>query len=302
MTDIAVKDIIEKYMNCRVSEVNKIGSGASANIYKIKADKEPFTFAVKFSRYPDLLLKEYETIKFISERVDCKLPKLYKFVKEENFAVLVMEYLNGVSAIGKNLRFKCGKSKLADEIVDNLLKIHSIHNDKFGPVNNAVYDTWFDYYSEFASEIYSFTLECMENKRVPDIVFKAVESSYKNLAKIVVETGEKPTLIHGDYWTPNLLVDTKSMSLAGVVDPFNVMWTEPEYELFTLTAGYGSVLKLYQNYKSKVETSRFCDLKVELYALYNEIYWFKNTGKVSVAYLVYRSRRLLKQMKRNNIL
>lgn len=302
MTDIAVKDIIEKNMHCRVLKSNKIGSGASADIYKINVDKEPFVFAAKLSKYRDLLSGEYETINFISERVDCKLPEIYKFICEADYAVLIMEYINGVSATCKNLRFKRGKAKLADEIVDNLLKIHSVHNDKFGPVNNAVYDTWFDYYSEFASGIYSFTLECRKNKKVPDIVFKAVESSYKSLAKIIEETGAKPTLIHGDYWAPNLLVDIKSMSLAGIVDPFNVMWTEPEYELFTLTAGYGSVLRLYQNYKSKVETSRLCDLKVELYALYNELYWFKNTKKVSGAYLVYRSRRLLKQMKKNNIL
>lgn len=302
MDNNLLKRTLEERLNCKIFDITEIGSGASASIFKVFLDRQPSLLAVKYGKYPDLLLDEYNTVKFISDRVDCKLPKLYDFIKESDFALIVMEYIDGKSATMKNLRFKFGRKKLADEIVDNLLKIHSVHNDKFGPADNAVYDTWFDYYSEFATEIYSFTAEAKKNNKVPDIVFKAVEASYKNLTKLIEETGDKPTLIHGDYWVPNFLVDTKAMELKGIVDPFNVMWTEPEYELFALTVGYGKNLRLYENYKSKVNVSRLCDLKVELYALYNELYWFKKLGKVSTAYLIFRSRRLLKQMKKNKII
>lgn len=84
------------------------------------------------------------------------------------------------------------------------------------------------------------------------------------------------------------------MSLKGVIDPFNVMWTEPEYELFALTVGYGKNLHLYDIYKSKTDTSENCDIKVELYALFNELLWYKTLGKVGFRYLEYRSKRLLK--------
>lgn len=300
--DNFIKEITENRLNCKVLETEKIGKGASAEIYRVKTDKPPFTLAVKYSKFPDLITEEYDALKFISERVECKLPRIYAFIKEDNFGLLIMEYISGKGVVLKNLRFKFGKRKLADEITDNLIKIHNVHNDKFGPVNNAVYATWSDYYSEFAKEIYEFTRKCKEEGKVPSLVFEAVEKSYKNLSSIIEDNGAKPSLIHGDYWVPNLLVDTETMELKGVVDPFNIMWTEPEYELFALTVGYGKNLKLYENYKKKVKTSRLCDLKIELYALYNELFWFTNTGKVSKAYLVYRSRRLLKQMKKNKII
>ena len=43
------------------------------------------------------------------------------------------------------------KSEFPDEIVDNLMKIHSIHND------NAICDSWYDYYSELVKWIVKFT-------------------------------------------------------------------------------------------------------------------------------------------------
>ena len=108
-------------------------------------------------------------------------------------------------------------------------------------------------------------------------------------------------MTHGDYWMPNFIVDIENMSLKGVIDPFNVMWTEPEYELFTLTVGYGKNLHLYDIYKSKVKTSKNCDIKVELYALFNEFLWYMTLGKIGFGYLEYRSRRLLKAIKSNSL-
>ena len=112
-------------------------------------------------------------------------------------------------------------------------------------------------------------------------------------------TGE-PTLIHGDYWMPNFIINPQKGKLVGVVDPFNVMWAEPEYELFGLTVGCGKRLQLYDIYKSKVKTSLYCDAKLELYALFNELYWYKTLGKIDFGYLKYRSRRLLKELAKIN--
>lgn len=80
------------------------------------------------------------------------------------------------------------------------------------------------------------------------------------------------------------------------------MWAEPEYELFALATGSGKRLKLYENYKSKIAPTDFCDLKLEMYALYNEFLWHKKLGTFNNGYLIYRSRRLIKQMKKHGLL
>lgn len=286
--------LVEEKLNCKALDILSIGKGASGSVYKVKLDTAPYYIAVKTSAYPQLMFEEYNRIEFISSKVDCKLPKLY-FVEEiDGKGFLGMELIAGVEASAKALLFKRNKKKLANEIVDNLIKIHTVHNDKYGPIDNAVYNSWYEYYSTFAKEIVDFT----NKSEASDRVKKAVNLAYENLYEIIGDDSGNATLTHGDYWLPNFIIDTKSMSLKGVIDPFNVMWTEPEYELFTLTVSYGTNLHLYDIYKSKVKTSKNCDIKVELYALFNELLWYKTLGKVGFGYLEFRSRRLLKQLRR----
>lgn len=123
----------------------------------------------------------------------------------------------------------------------------------------------------------------------------------KKALKILHNTHGEPTLIHGDYWQPNFIADKNTYELLGVIDPFNIMWAEAEYELFTLTVGGSQELRLYENYKSKVSTGKYCDLKVEMYALYNELLWHKKLGTFNNDYLIYRANRLIKQLKKNNL-
>lgn len=302
MDTTAIMTYIAQNTMFKPTDISVAGKGASACVYKVDIEEIPYSIAVKCSDNAELLRQEYQQIKFINDRVDCKLPRLYHFgMCRDGSAVMIMEHFDGVSA-SKLKKVRKAKENLPNEIVDNLLKIHSVHNEKFGPIDNAVYDTWYDYYSEFADEIYRFVKDSYENGRLRKKVFTAVSLSYEKRKEILRETDGTPTLIHGDYWQPNFIVNPDTYALVGVIDPFNILWAEPEYELFTLTVGGSKKLKLYENYKSKITPSKYCDLKVELYALYNELLWYKKLGSVSMGYLMYRSRRLIKQMKRNGIL
>lgn len=302
MDTTAIMTYIAQNTMFKPTDISLSGKGASACVYKVDVEEIPYGIAVKCSDNAELLKQEYQQIKFINDRVDCKLPRLYHFgMCRDGSAVMIMEHFDGVSA-SKLKKVRKAKESLPNEIVDNLLKIHSVHNEKFGPIDNAVYDTWYDYYSEFADEIYRFVKDSYENGRLRKKVFTAVSLSYEKRKEILRDTDGTPTLIHGDYWQPNFIVNPDTYALVGVIDPFNILWAEPEYELFTLTVGGSKKLKLYENYKSKITPSKYCDLKVELYALYNELLWYKKLGSVSTGYLLYRSRRLITQMKRNGIL
>ncbi|MBS6613502.1 MAG: aminoglycoside phosphotransferase family protein [Anaerotruncus sp.] len=293
-----VISLVEENLKCRILGFEKIGRGASAEVYKVIVDLPQGVIAVKVCKNTKLAFDEYERINFISSRVDCKLPKLYFVAKSGDCGVLAMQFFEGREASAKSLLFmlKPNKEKLANEIIDNLIKIHSVHSDKFGPVENAVYDTWLDYYGKFANKIADFS----QKSDVPNIVKEAVCEGLNSLPKLLGGNTGEPTLIHGDYWMPNFIINPQKGKLVGVVDPFNVMWAEPEYELFGLTVGCGKRLQLYDIYKNKVKTSFYCDAKLELYALFNELYWYKTLGKIDFGYLKYRSRRLLKELAKIN--
>ena len=295
-------EAVRKNLNLTAKNISHIGKVASGSVYCVSTDGEPEKIAVKVSEHSELLHQEFEMLSFLKEKTNSKIPTVYFFGNEKGIGLLAMEFIDGISGTDNSIRFSFRKKHLAESIVNNLLVIQQAHNDKFGPYDNAVYDTWLDYYKEFSDVIYEFSVHMNQKGELEDIVMKAVEASYKNLDKIFSQGTGKPTLIHGDYWLPNFIIDKKSMELLAAVDPFNVMWAEPEYELFAMTVGYGEKLRLYELYKSKVQTSEYCDLKLEMYALYSELLWYKKLGSITHSYLKMRSKRLLKELKKHNMI
>ena len=300
--DSLIKKSVEKHLELSVKSIARVGKGASGSVYRVNCSGNPETIAVKVSEHYELMLQEYEMLSFLKEKTESKIPEVYFFDKIGNTGIIAMEYINGVSGTDKSLKFRLGRKHLAESIVDNLLVIQQVHNDKFGPYDNAIYDTWQEYYKTFADGIYEFSEQMHKQGKLDDIIMKAVELSYNNLDKIFSEKIYPPTLIHGDYWMPNFIIDKSSMELLSAVDPFNVMWADPEYELFAMTVGFGKNMKLYEIYKSKVKVSKYCDMKLELYALYSELLWYKKLGTTIHSFLRCKSRRLIRQMKRNNII
>ena len=299
--DLLIRKSVEEHLGQSVQNISRVGNGASGSVYRVTCSGEPGVIAVKVSGHSELMLQEYEMLSFLKEKTESKIPEVYFFDKTGNTGIIAMEYINGVSGTDKSLKFRLGRRHLAESIVDNLLVIQQVHNDKFGPYDNATYDTWQEYYKTFADEIYEFSKQMNSENKLDNIVMKAVELSYNNFDKIFCQDTGSPTLIHGDYWMPNFIIDKTSMELVSVVDPFNIMWADPEYELFAMTVGFGKRLHLYEIYKSKVNVSKYCDMKLELYALYSELLWYKKLGSITHSYLKMRSKRLLKQMKKNGI-
>lgn len=296
-----IETAVQKNMTCGVREVVHIGKGASGAVYRVTCDGELKEMAVKISKHPELMQQEYKMLSFLKEKTQSKIPAVYFCETVENNGIIAMEYINGISGADKKLKYRFGKKRLAHSIVDNLLVLQQAHNDKFGLIDHAVYDTWQAYYKEFADEIFAFSEKMFAENKLDQKVMQAVELSYRSMDRIFAEDKSVPTLIHGDYWMPNFIVDPKKMELLAAVDPFNVMWAEPEYELFAMTVGYGKKLHLYEIYKRKINVSKYCDLKIELYALYSELLWYKKLGTIGHDYLQFRSERLLKQMKKHKM-
>ncbi len=297
-----IRSTVEKNSGLSVKDISRIGNGASGCVYRVNCSDEPKIIAVKVSEHPDLMLQEFEMLSFLKEKTSSKIPEVYFFDSKDDMGIIAMEYIDGTSGTDKSLKFKLNKRCLAESIVDNLLAIQQAHNDKFGPYNNAIYETWQEYYKKFADEIYDFSKLMHSENKLDSVVMKAVELSYKSFDKIFCDEVSAPTLIHGDYWMPNFIIDKSKMELLSVVDPFNVMWADPEYELFAMTVGFGKRLRLYEIYKNKVEVSKYCDMKLELYALYSELLWYKKLGTITHSYLKMRSKRLIKQMKKHRII
>lgn len=296
-----IRDAVPQHLGIPVLRIAPVGKGASGSVYRVDCDGSPHTIAVKVSPHPELMQQEYHMLSLLREKTAAKIPAVFFFHQTDGMALVAMEYAAGVSGAEESLLSRPGREHLAESIIDNLLLIQRARNEKFGPWDHAVYDSWQEYYREFAEGIYSFARKKCAAGQLHPTVMEAVELSYSRFDTIFSEAIPAAALIHGDYWMPNFIIDPDAMELMAVVDPFNVMWADPEYELFALTAGTGPELGLLDVYKRKVQVSRYCDVKLAMYALYSELLWYKKQVPVSDEFLDQLARRLLKELKNHNL-
>ena len=295
-TDL-IKSVVENKMNTTASKIRAVGKGASGSVYLVKITTEPYEIAVKTSKFYDAICKEKDMLDFLSPKVSYKVPKTYFIYRENDTVYLGMDYIKGMSGKSKYLAFVPSRKRLRNSIIDALMNAQSVHNDKFGKYDKPVYDTWAEYYKDYFVDIYDFTKVKFEKNEIEAEIMEAVELINKNFDEIFSVANNTACLCHGDFWMPNLIIDFWKSELAGAVDPFDMLWAEPEYEIFCLTLGFGEKLKLYDEYKRRNPASKYCDLKVELYALCNELNWYILLGEMGHDYLMFRAKRLIKKMK-----
>lgn len=296
-----IKHIVENQLNTTVNAVTRLGNGATATAYSVDISDEPYKIVVKTGAYTELLFEEKKMLDFLSSKVNFKIPYTFFYVNDDEKGFLGMEFINGICGNDKKIRRIKNKKHLANNIIDCFENMQSVHNNKFGFYENAVYNSWQDFYWDFFKSTQLFALEKYNNNNIKKVVIDALKLIEINFDEIFSNVNKTACISHGDFWVNNMIIDTEKCEVAGVFDPNNVAWVEPEYELFALTVGNGKSLKLYTTYKERNNTSKYCDLKIELYALVNELDWYKKLGFCPIDYLYYRSRRLIKQIKKNKL-
>lgn len=296
-----IKQIVEKEMDTAVKSVTEIGNGATASCYCAEIFNEPYKIVIKAGKYTDLLCKEKEMLDFLASKVSYKIPDTYFYVNDDDLAFLGMELLEGINGGNKKVLFLKDKKRLVNNIIDCFENMQSVHNDKFGFIDNEVYDTWQEFYWDFFKNTFDFALEKHNNGEIEKLVIDAMKLIELNFDEIFKDVSKTPCISHGDFWVNNMIIDTEKCEVAGIFDPNNVAWVEPEYEIFAITVGYGKNLKLYKNYKKRKPVSKYCDLKIELYALINELDWYKKLGFCPMDYLYFRAKRLIKQVNKNKL-
>ncbi len=296
-----IKAIVEEQLNTTVKNVSKLGNGATATAFLVEICNEPYKVVVKTGKYTDLLFEEKKMLDFLASKVNYKIPETYFYKNVCDTGFLGMEFIDGICGNDKKIRRIKSKKHLANNIIDCFENMQSIHNDKFGFYENAIYDSWQEFYWDFFKSTQSFALEKYNNGDIKRIVIDALNLIEINFDEIFKDASKTACISHGDFWVNNMIIDTKKCKIAGIFDPNNVAWVEPEYEIFAITVGYGKNLKLYKTYKKRNQISKYCDLKIELYALVNELDWYKKLDFCPMDYLYYRAKRLIKKIKKNKL-
>lgn len=274
--------VIKKNSNIEIESVKYLGGGSFGRVYKC-VDKNSKPYAFKVFLTSDIAEKEAFALRALAQNNSIKIPEVYFVTTDRNnapFDCMLFEFIDGKDALLNPALLFASKKKrqeFADIVIDAQLSIHNIKSEKFGPIDNPVYDNWMDFYRPFAQNIYNDAIEKNKEGKFDKYVLDIMKEAWKEFDNIFTDEVTEACLIHGDLNVMNIMID-KNLKPIAFIDPLNSMYADREYDLFQLMNLTGDHFHLYDNYKSKFKVSEKCDLKCAFYRLWNEAMVYLNTG------------------------
>lgn len=228
------------------------------------------------------------------------MPEVLFTYEDEETAILAMSFCPGQNVLNPMflLKNKEQKQNFANDVISGMLQWHSVTNDKFGPLDNPVYDSWYEYYKKEKQEPWFAGLnELVQkgkfSKKNLKLLYEATEV-FNNLS----DEKSIPVLIHSDLNIMNIMADPKTLKLTAFIDPCACMWADREYDLFQLRNMWGDAYGLYNTYKQKYKLSEYADFRVAYYGAMNEAHCRLGGGLIMPLWEVLCNNRLKKEMKK----
>ncbi|MGN0788547.1 MAG: phosphotransferase family protein, partial [Christensenellales bacterium] len=222
------------------------------------------------------------SLDILSKNCPIPFPKVLFARKADNIIPLDMYAMTKV--VGKNaftsfgflLASKKKRMQFADDVTTALHQIHKVKNDKFGSILNATYDTWLEFYRDFATTILEKARELHSHNQLSNKIMQAMEKAWTCFDVIFGEEVSEACLIHGDLNLANIFIDNGKLS--AFIDPLNTMYADREYDLFQFDHLTGKKFKLSQTYIEKYGASKYCKEKLAFYGLWNEVFCYVKSG------------------------
>lgn len=253
---------LEEILNEKVTSNSFVGGGSIADSQKIRTSSGKEYFVKSYSQSKSNILKnEVNGLIEIQKSKSIKTPQIIYY--DDN--ILILEFIKS----GR-------KNKNFSELFGiQLTEMHRLKSDKFGfyennyigsnhQINLPLYSNWTDFYWENRL-LYQFKLAEKHGYVNSDFrkLFNQFESVYRN---IIEGTEEEPSLIHGDLWGGNYLVDESGNPV--LIDPA-VYYGHREAELGMTILFGGFDSEFYSSYNEAYPLFDGWKERLDIYKLYH---------------------------------
>lgn len=243
-----------------VTGLEPLSGGCIGEVYRARlADGRSVVAKVDGSAAPQLGIEGY-MLRYLAEHSDLPVPAVLH--SEPGF--LLMNFLPGRNHFS---------TAVQEDAAELLAALHDVTSEQYGLERDTLIgglhqpnpwkDSWIDFFRE--ERLLYMGWEAMEKGRLPAATFSRIETLCGRLERWLVEP-ERPSLIHGDAWTGNILAEDGRIT--GFVDPA-IYYADLEVELAftTLFGTFGEAF--FDRYTSiRPIAPGFFEVRRNLYNLY----------------------------------
>lgn len=259
LSDETIKALFLKAGIDGVTSVAPLGAGEYNAVYEVVADK-PYVLKVAPDDRVRVLTYERDMIKsevywysVMREKTDIRVPEVYfsDFSRELIPAGwFIMEKLPGKQRNEFDMSNE-EKAQKVRKIAEMVSSMHRVHNDKFGYIQNGLYDNW---HLALRSMIVNLIADCEEMGKKTKRGEKLL--AYVDKYKEVFEKAEC-CMVNFDIWDPNIICTRENGEIKYAwIDPERCFWGDRIVDFICLQlllplknkkkslAGYNAVAEL----------------------------------------------------------
>lgn len=245
-----------------IKEFSFIGGGCINHGGKLTATTGEFFLKWNdATRFPHMFETEAMGLKLLSAPKCIRIPEVNSFNEVGDHQYIVLEFITTEKS----------NKKYWEDLGSQLAELHRSSNDNYGldhdnyigslPQRNTPAKSWIEF---FISERLEFQIDiARSNHLISSTLKKNFESLFKKLPDLLGE--EKPSLIHGDLWSGNLMCDEKGNPC--LIDPA-VYYGHREIELAFTTLFGGFDERFYKSYRESWPLEPGFPERFDVYNLY----------------------------------
>lgn len=243
LTRAEAERILEAWLGRPVtcSGIDKLEGGLVNSTFALEFDEQPHRAVIKLhGSGGDSFNAEARSLDYLREQTSCPVPRVYLVDGSARLvphAFLLMERVPGVCLEGLDL--EPGERRDVDvQLGEVLADLHEHTGTHWGGIDDgAEARTWPEL---FRDRLRTARSHPMIDQRLPAHVRADIEHAIELTGSALDEHGV-PTLVHGDVWDGNLMVQQVGAKwrLTGLLDP-DLQFADVEYELAYLQVFDGS--------------------------------------------------------------
>ena len=255
-----VNNKLENIFKEKIKYTNSIGGGCIADSRKVETDSGKLFFIKQYAK-PDIHGTEANGLLELKKARTINIPNVIYFDDD----ILVLEYIEE----GKR------RENFSEIFGKQIAMLHKYNSDKFGFLednycgatvqkNTPLCDNWVDFY--FTNRLL-FQYKLAEKNNYVTFELKNAFAKLEKRIKIILDgSNEKPSLLHGDLWGGNYLVDKNGNPC--LIDPAVYYGNrEADLAMTKLFGGFNS--EFYKSYQIEYPLQEGWQYRENIYKLYH---------------------------------